>query len=784
MALRANVKTRTIKSRPTAAPNPAQHQVTEEDLFKMGRTKRLMYKSLREAIDSGERPTALEVCKRAGLASTNPWYRALEFDPEFARMVQPYLPMLADPKGKIDGLGETERKLLAVLAMKDNHKLSIREICRLAGWQSHVPWYKAIMNSTFRARVEELGFKPRQTKPKVVSQNLKEWQTKILEVLQPPENRRLPVTNLLELLGWDTWWRWNAAMSDLNFRDQVLSLRGPDLEFTDGELKFLKLLEDKANHNLTAKELSTLAGYPTVGMWNWCIRRERFRKALQRLGYTPKRTAGPTRGRVRLAEDPDEEWAKDIVDLRRLTEDYPKHIQTSRLKLDFSFIVNPKLRRVVKRYFRARLGVLKASTLATRLGSLKPFFQALETKYPGVESFAALTRPMVEEILSRAVWTSKRGQETITDQRRNRMVGNLDGLFKYMMRHGWTEAPSRPLIFDEDRGKRPKTMPRPIPPQILEQLMSNLDRLRPYARNAVAIMRVTGLRTADALLLKEDCIEYDAAGDPRLRWFNHKMNREGRPLPVTHEVAEAVKRQQALVVDVPDHFKERYLFRTEWGVYKYAGFVRDLNILARQVPILGTDGKVYRFQAHQFRHTVGTEMINMGLGIHDVATYLDHQSLEMTRRYAMIYDQTLKDKFKQVVMARNTAGGAALQVLREQLAQGDESELDWVVSNLRRLSLPHGYCLHHAKAPTCPHANACFTAGNGSPCAKLVTTSEFLPVIKQTLIQVEENMEIAREKGWDVYLSGQETQAQGLRQVIRDLERSDRAVIEGGFEAE
>jgi hypothetical protein len=48
------------------------------------------------------------------------------------------------------------------------------------------------------------------------------------------------------------------------------------------------------------------------------------------------------------------------------------------------------------------------------------------------------------------------------------------------------------------------------------------------------------------------------------------------------------------------------------------------------------------------------------------------------------------------------------------LARGDESELDWVVSNLRRLSLPWGYCLHHAKATKCPYGqNACFTKDNG-----------------------------------------------------------------------
>lgn len=198
----------------------------------------------------------------------------------------------------------------------------------------------------------------------------------------------------------------------------------------------------------------------------------------------------------------------------------------------------------------------------------------------------------------------------------------------------------------------------------------------------------------------------------------------------------------------------------------------DLNRVAQKVPILSHDGRVWRFKPHTFRHTAGTEMINNGMGIADVMVYLDHQSPEMTLRYAEIQDDVLKEKFRNVVMARSSDGGTALNTLRLQLSQGDESELDWVVSNLRRQSLPFGFCLHHAKAPVCPHANACFTAGNGGPCSKLVTTGEFLPVLKMTLKQVEKNLQAAREQGWDqgIWHTGQELQAQGLRRVISQLE--------------
>lgn len=62
----------------------------------------------------------------------------------------------------------------------------------------------------------------------------------------------------------------------------------------------------------------------------------------------------------------------------------------------------------------------------------------------------------------------------------------------------------------------------------------------------------------------------------------------------------------------------------------------------------------------------------------------------MTLSYAQIYDETLKNKFKEMVQSDHATGGIALAILKEQIEHGDESELDWVVSNLRRLSLPWG----------------------------------------------------------------------------------------------
>ena len=476
------------------------------------------------------------------------------------------------------------------------------------------------------------------------------------------------------------------------------------------------------------------------------------------------------RGIVPLASHPDAEWAKDVVDLRRLVSDYPKHLAASALKLNFSFLATPGLKALIKRYLRARLGFWQPSSLRPYLRWLKPFLLNLQTTYPDLASFAPFTRAMIEPLLTATCWMDERGhQHPLSLFGRRHMLIAVESMFTYMQRHGWEEAPRRLLIYEEDRPPQPKKRPRPLPEPVLEQLLSHLDLLPPYAQNLVTVLSVVGLRAIDALHLTEGCLEFDAVGDPRLHWYNHKLKRDGRPLPVTTEVAEAIQRQQALVQEVPDLFGKRYLFRTRRGLYQFHRFCDHLNEVAQRLPILGPDGQVYRFKPHQFRHTVGTHMINHGMGIADVMAYLDHMSPEMTLRYAEIGDEVLKQKFKALVLSGQATGGLALSALRAELEQGEERELDWVVSNLRRLSLPWGYCLHHAKANKCPYGqNVCFTKDNG-PCHKLVTTPEQAPVNVATLEDLQKSKHIADGQGWELYANDLADQITGMLQVLAEL---------------
>jgi integrase len=52
--------------------------------------------------------------------------------------------------------------------------------------------------------------------------------------------------------------------------------------------------------------------------------------------------------------------------------------------------------------------------------------------------------------------------------------------------------------------------------------------------------------------------------------------------------------------------------------------------------MVGPDGGRVWFEAHQFRHTVGTSLINNGVPQHLVQRFLGHESREMTNTWSAL----------------------------------------------------------------------------------------------------------------------------------------------------
>jgi hypothetical protein len=140
-----------------------------------------------------------------------------------------------------------------------------------------------------------------------------------------------------------------------------------------------------------------------------------------------------------------------------------------------------------------------------------------------------------------------------------------------------------------------------------------------------------------------------------------------------------------------------------------------MKALQEAIGLRDEQGRPFRFTANQLRHTYGTRLINADVPQEVVRRLLDHDSSEMTARYARLNDQTIRRHWERARKI-NIRGESV------PLEQGSTlSDAAWMKENLGRatMALPNGYCGLPLQQ-SCPHANACLT------CPVFITTPDFL----------------------------------------------------------
>ena len=222
-------------------------------------------------------------------------------------------------------------------------------------------------------------------------------------------------------------------------------------------------------------------------------------------------------------------------------------------------------------------------------------------------------------------------------------------------RHGTLPGlPANAVIYEEEVSRPPDQLPRFIPEFVMNQLESdaNLARLRnPTVRHLVVLLMETGLRGGDACVLPFNPIVEDSVGWPCLRFDNSKVSAE-QLIPLSAKAAATIRAQQA-------HVLHRWPAGSPWlfpGIehnpdgakpYAHGSLSHQLGDWQKAIDLRDEAGQPVRVHAHQFRHTVGTRLINAGVPQHVIQKLLGHASPRMTARYAQIHDHTIRDAFER-----------------------------------------------------------------------------------------------------------------------------------------
>lgn len=77
-------------------------------------------------------------------------------------------------------------------------------------------------------------------------------------------------------------------------------------------------------------------------------------------------------------------------------------------------------------------------------------------------------------------------------------------------------------------------------------------------------------------------------------------------------------------------------------------WLRDKFI--KRFDIRDSNGDLAVITFHQFRHQIGTDLLNNGLSTFEVMQYLGHESMHSTRLYAKVRNDKLTKEYKRLVL--------------------------------------------------------------------------------------------------------------------------------------
>ena len=436
-------------------------------------------------------------------------------------------------------------------------------------------------------------------------------------------------------------------------------------------------------------------------------------------------------------------------------------------KLNFEYIEQPWLKHYLKKFVLYLSSTrLAFSTLIGKVFAINVFSKFLKNIGYNQE-FAGINR---ELILQYFVYlkSNKYGYSQHTH-----CISTLKTFWETGILNYWFNVEPA-LIRPEEWLKEPQRLPRFIPEEVMKQLNQHLDNLPEPVMRMVLLDIECGFRIGELTRLKLDCLKSNGKGGWYIQYQMYKMNKE-HTKPVSNELAEVVQEQQDYIkAKLGSEFAYLFCGRTRGKAGEFipvpklmtsTSFISHIKRLAQQFNIKDNLGKIWNFQSHQFRHTVGTRMINAGVPQHIIQRYLGHESPEMTMVYAHIFDDTLRKEIEKYHDSRVVNFQGETVELEDTILSSND-DLEWFKRNVQARALEHGYCARPKVLGNCdiPGFDGCYN------CPHWRTNKNFLPILQDTLERTNKVLEKARNCGWELQVNKNEPIKHNLEKVIKSLE--------------
>ena len=457
-------------------------------------------------------------------------------------------------------------------------------------------------------------------------------------------------------------------------------------------------------------------------------------------------------------DDPQEkpETEKDIWDMRKMH--LSVNLTGSTYQLNFTLIAQLWLRQLAKMYIKFNSEINSSMDCVNKLKSLRKFSRFLAERHPAAR-ISDINRTLIVEYIGYL----RKCQ--ISNTYRISLLCDLR-MFLETSAHllQVEDLPRERLLFAEDFPKVERHLSREIPEIVLKQLRKHLGTLSAVTSRMVVILLECGMRISELCTLPLDCLICDDRHDWYLRSYQGKSKREHIIPLVSLVVIGTIQAQQQ---EVREQWGERclYLFPglgSPDQPYKRVNFANRVNAWAVEKDIRDAGGRLYRFQSHQFRHSVGMRLINDDVPLEVISRLLGHRSIKPTIIYANKRAKELREELERVHRKRRTVNDRGDIV--KGAGRSDDRQVQLVSEQSRGQTLPAGNCGRPLAEGDCVHANSCLT------CHLWLTSTEDLPRLKAFYRRALHMLQRAVEAGNEVVKRNQERIISNLAVRIARLE--------------
>ncbi len=337
-------------------------------------------------------------------------------------------------------------------------------------------------------------------------------------------------------------------------------------------------------------------------------------------------------------EDRRPEREKDIWKLEKLDIQIEENPIYKTETLNFTGILQEKIREEVKLAIYQHLKYAKLGTVKRELTSLRSFSRYLEEKRIRIQSCGEIDRALLEEYLIYKATNGSSGKSNSDDILKLRSV--LESVGKLC---GYPHLEK--LFLNTDIPPEVEPEFRTYSDNELKRLNAHITKLDEQITRCMVIHQMLGTRISDTLTLQRDCLSQQNGVDMiKIRQVKTTTFQK----PISAELAALIRK--AIEYTEKRYGKTVYIFVDDKDTRRPLQYTtvkhKVLNMIQKE-DLRDDNGKSFRFGTHMFRRSYGAKLTELHLDDWTIAKLLGHSGVNAVMHYRKMSNQILADETRR-----------------------------------------------------------------------------------------------------------------------------------------